>query len=117
VERVLGRVLRTGVLVAAGLVLVGGVLYLLKYGATRPDYARFVGDPDHLNTPGGIFRAARAGQGSGVIQLGCMALIATPVVRVAASLTAFVLQRDRLYALLTSVVLLILLMSLAGLAP
>jgi uncharacterized membrane protein len=117
VERVLGLVLRTGVLVAASLVLAGGVLYLLKHGVTHPDYRRFVGDPGDLNHLEGIIRAARAGQGSGVIQVGCVALIATPVLRVVASLTAFMLQRDRLYTLLTAIVLVVLLAGLAGLAP
>jgi len=48
-------------------------------------------------------------------QAGLLVLIATPVVRVMASVVGFVLERDRLYAAITIVVLAILLVSLFGL--
>lgn len=51
----------------------------------------------------------------GIAQLGLLVLIATPVVRVAASIVAFLLEGDRLYAGITLVVLVILLVSLFGL--
>jgi uncharacterized membrane protein len=47
-------------------------------------------------------------------QAGLLVLIATPVVRVMASAVAFALERDRLYAGITIVVLAILLVSLIG---
>jgi uncharacterized membrane protein len=51
----------------------------------------------------------------GIAQLGLLVLIATPVVRVAASVIAFLLEGDRLYAGITFAVLVILLLSLFGL--
>lgn len=51
----------------------------------------------------------------GIAQLGLVALLATPVMRVAASCVAFALEGDRLYAGLTLVVLAILLVSIFGL--
>ena len=51
----------------------------------------------------------------GIAQLGLLVLIATPVVRVAASVVAFLLEGDRLYAGITFAVLLILVLSLFGL--
>ena len=51
----------------------------------------------------------------GIAQAGLLVLIATPVVRVMASVVAFVLERDRLYATITLGVLAILLVSLFGL--
>lgn len=48
----------------------------------------------------------------GLAQAGLVVLIATPVVRVAASVVAFALEGDRLYAGITLVVLAILLASL-----
>lgn len=47
-----------------------------------------------------------------VAQAGLLVLVATPVLRVAASFVAFVLERDRLYAAITLGVLAILLVSL-----
>ena len=48
----------------------------------------------------------------GLAQLGLVVLIATPVIRVAASVIGFALEGDRLYAGITLVVLTILLLSL-----
>jgi len=53
-------------------------------------------------------------RGTGLIQLGLLLLLATPVARVAFSVVAFLLQRDRLYVLVTLIVLGILLYSIAG---
>jgi uncharacterized membrane protein len=49
-----------------------------------------------------------------VIQLGLLLLVATPVARVAFSILAFALQRDRTYVIITLIVLGVLLYSLAG---
>jgi uncharacterized membrane protein len=47
-----------------------------------------------------------------IAQAGLLVLVATPVIRVAVSLVAFVLERDRLYAAITAAVLALLLLSL-----
>ncbi len=114
VEHFLGRLLRAGVLLATGLVLAGAAGYLLRYGHAHPSYGRFVGEPEDLSHPAGILRAALAGRARGLIQLGLLVLVATPVLRVASSLVAFLLQRDRTYMALTAFVLLLLLASLVG---
>ena len=43
VERVIGTLLRWGVILAAAVVLAGGVMYLARYGSTIPDYRVFRG--------------------------------------------------------------------------
>jgi len=53
-------------------------------------------------------------RGRGIIQLGLLLLIATPVARVAFSIAAFAMQRDRLYVVVTLMVLAILLYSLTS---
>lgn len=50
----------------------------------------------------------------GIIQLGLLLLLATPVARVAFSIYAFAHQRDLTYVFITSIVLAILLYSLAS---
>jgi len=81
------------VLVAASVVLVGGLRYLASTGdgAALPD---ITGEPADLSHVGGIVRAALDLRGRGLIQLGVLLLIATPVARVAVSLVAFLRQRD-----------------------
>lgn len=114
VEQVMGRVLQAGVLLAAAVVLAGGVVYLRMYGAAQPNNATFIGEPDELTHIGGIVRLAAELHGRGLIQLGLIILIATPIMRVAFSLIAFLIQRDRTYVLFTAFVLLLLLASLGG---
>jgi uncharacterized membrane protein len=116
-ERMLAGLLRVGVLLAAGFVLLGGIVFLARHGAEHPDYSRFGGEPEGLKSVGGVTRAALALRSRGLIQFGILILLATPVVRVAVSLVTFVRERDRLYAGLTAVVLLILLLSISGAVP
>ena len=114
VEELIGNLLQTGVIVASGVVLLGGTIYLTRHGLSAPQYHVFVGEPTDLRTLSGIVRDALALQGRGIIQLGLLLLIATPVARVAFSVAAFAIQRDRLYVVVTLMVLAILLDSLTS---
>jgi uncharacterized membrane protein len=114
IEIVIGGMLRTGVLLATFVVLAGAAIYLLKYGRTMPHYAVFTGEPADLRDLPGILTAALNLRGRGIIQLGLLMLVATPVARVAFSVVAFALERDYLYVLITIVVLSILAFSLFG---
>ena len=105
VEQTIGRLLRNGLLVAAAVVVVGAIVYLIRHGAERPDYRFFSGQPADLRTIGGILGETLDWRGMGLIQLGLVLLLATPVARVAFSVVAFALQRDRFYVLVTLVVL------------
>jgi uncharacterized membrane protein len=114
VEQVIGTLLRSGVIIAALMVLVGGVLYLFRYGTTLPNYEVFRGEPMELRSLFGIVGGSLSFHSRSVIQLGLLLLIATPVARVAFSVLAFALQRDRIYVFVTLIVLGVLLYSLAG---
>ncbi len=104
-ERWLGRVLRVGVIVSAGLVLSGGILYLYHYGAAWSGYATFKGEPENLKDIYGILKSALSFHSRGIIQLGLLCLIATPVMRVLFALSFYAKQKDTLYCLITSIVL------------
>jgi uncharacterized membrane protein len=105
-ETIIGNLLRTGVSLAAALVLAGGVWYLIDSGASAPHYRQF--HPDVR----GLAALATLPRPEALIFAGLLLLIATPVARVAFSLVAFVLERDGLYVLFTVIVLVILLYSL-----
>ena len=117
VEGIVGNLLRSGVIASALIVLAGAILYLIRYGGNPPDYSMFRGEPAEFRSLGGILKAALALRSRGLIQLGLLLLIATPVARVAFSVIAFVLQRDRIYIVVTLVVLGVLIYSLAGGGP
>jgi uncharacterized membrane protein len=113
-EGMLGSVLRWGV-VSAGLVVgLGALVFLARHGSERPVYQVFRGEPSDLKTVPGILNDAWSGRGRGLIQLGLLLLIATPVTRVVLSVAAFAIQGDRRYVLITLIVLVVLLYSLFG---
>ena len=112
IDQILGKLLRTGVFLAAGVVLLGGLLYIANYGATTPDYRIFHGEPADLRSVVGIMAAAWSLRGRGLIQLGLLLLIATPIVRVLFSSIAFAMQHDRLYVIVTAIVFSALLLGL-----
>lgn len=107
-----GIMLRTGVLLAAAIVLCGGILYLAHSRGPRPDYAHFHAEPQQLITLSGILHGVAALNPESIIMLGLLVLIATPVARVAMCVIGFLFERDRLYVAVSTIVLAILLYSL-----
>jgi len=114
IEEIVGNLLRTGVTLAASVVLIGAVIYLTRHGSASADYRSFREEPSDLRAVAGILRNAIHLRGRGVIQLGLLLLIATPVARVAFSIFGFAKERDHLYVVFTTVVLGVLLYSLLG---
>jgi uncharacterized membrane protein len=114
VDTLLGNTLRTGVILSAVVVSLGALLYLIRHGLEVPDYRFFKGEPANLRSIVGVIQDSFSFSGRGIIQLGILLLIATPVMRVVLSLVAFIMQRDRTYIAITLVVLFVLIYSLAG---
>ena len=108
----IGTVLRTGVLTAAMLVAVSGVLYLIQHHADPVRYGTFrIEDPD-LRTLHGIWRSVLRLESEATIQLGLVLLIATPIARVALAAVGFWVEGDHLYVAVGVTVLSILMFSL-----
>lgn len=116
-EQVVGNLLRVGVMLAAAVVLLGGVLHLVQHTHPPPDYRVFHGEPAELRSIAGILRGALDLRSSAVIQFGLLLLLATPVARVAFYVFAFAAQRDHLYTVITLIVFCVLLFSLLGPHP
>jgi uncharacterized membrane protein len=114
VEEIIGDLLRAGVVVAASVVSLGGIVYLARHGAEAPNYRVFLGEPADLRGVSGVIADARSFSGRGIIQLGLLLLVATPVARVIFSVAAFALQRDWTYVVITQIVLAALGCSLLG---
>jgi len=106
--------LRYGVMLSAFVVAAGGIWYLIQYGGTPPGYQVFRGEPEYLRHLRGIVSGIPGFHCRRMIQLGLVLLIATPVARVAFSVVAFILERDRAYVAITLIVLAVLLFSLTG---
>ncbi len=113
-ESVISVLLLCGVASAALVVLAGGVIYLMRHGLESPDYRVFHGEPPDLRSLRGIVADTMALRGRGLIELGLLLLIATPLARVAFSVFGFLRQKDYTYVFVTLIVLALLLFSLSG---
>jgi uncharacterized membrane protein len=112
IETLVGTMLRTGVMIAATVVLAGGVLFLVQNRGPRTNFHRFHGEPAHLMRLSGIVHGVATGDARSIIMLGLLLLIATPVARVGMCVAGFVFERDRLYVAISGLVMAILLYSL-----
>ncbi len=114
IEDILANMLRAGVAFSAFVVFCGAVVFLARHGHEAADYRVFQGEPSEFRHVPGIVRDALAFSGRGIIQLGLLFLIATPVARVVFSIWGFAEEKDRLYVVFTVIVLAVLLFSLVG---
>jgi uncharacterized membrane protein len=95
VERMVSRVLGIGMGISVVLMLAG-----LLLGLVSGD-----GMPTHVVSLGDLLPGLREPDAAAYLSLGILVLVATPFVRVAGSIVAFALERDRRYVLVTAVVL------------
>ena len=113
-EQAIGIFSRTGVILAAVVVSIGGIIFLARYGGATPNYRVFRGEPGDLTQVSGILRQLGGFHSRAIIQFGLLLLIATPVARVTFSVWAFARERDWVYVGVTLIVLGLLLFSLFG---
>lgn len=116
-ELIISTLLRGGVLTSLVVILLGIIVMFIRHDDYLSDPAQL----KHLTNPGAAFpgtlseiaRGLMVPRGQAVIMLGILLLIATPVMRVAVSIVMFIYQRDRIFVLITSLVLALLLLSFA----
>lgn len=118
-EVAMGRLLQTGVTVAAVLVFLGGILALRHPGLPMPGYRHFQapGAPASLHgaaldSISGVFHQLAGRSDTSIISLGLLVLIATPIARVIFAIIGFARERDMLYTVVSLIVLAILAFSL-----
>lgn len=115
VELLISNLLRTGVLVSLALVVIGTVMtfvHHLDYFASPADLSRLV-EPGAAfpHSVSDVIEGIRLFRGQAIVTLGLLLLIATPVMRVAVSIFAFIYQDDWTFTCITALVLLLLLLS------
>ncbi|WP_316823362.1 DUF1634 domain-containing protein [Pedobacter gandavensis] len=113
IQLILGTLLRLGVITSMSVVLVGGFLYLLSHHSETIDYRNFNPNKSGLSSIPAIFFGLRELDPKAIIQFGTLLLIFTPVARVVFSIFSFLIERDYLYVLIGSFVLLVILYSLS----
>lgn len=111
VDLFIGKLLRYGVILSCIVTTIGGILYVIQHHGSIPDYSPipfgedFPGVAQYLRSFSSIFENVLAFDGAAIIQLGVIILIATPILRVAISVFAFLFEKDYLYVTITLIVL------------
>jgi uncharacterized membrane protein len=114
-ELLISDILRIGVTVSLVTILIGLGLMFVHH----PDYLRSSADLARLTHPGAalphslreVLEGVRTWRGQAVVALGLILLILTPILRVAVSILAFGLERDRVFVAITGAVLAVLLIA------
>lgn len=111
-ELLIGKLLRYGVMLACGITLFGGVVYLyqnhgisIEHYKPTPDDIPFLGVDHYLRELSTILPRILSFDGAAIIQLGVCVLIATPILRVAFSVVGFLIEKDYMYVVITLIVL------------
>ncbi len=109
----ISKMLRLGVTLSSLVVLVGAGMRLRELSGALPNYSHFHASNPSLRFIPAILQSAFHLNADGVMQLGLLFLILTPVSRVLFCVIGFARQRDILYVSISSLVLIILIYSLA----
>jgi uncharacterized membrane protein len=110
-EMSISRMLRAGVSLAAAVVLAGGLLYVFQAHDIAPDYRHFHGISNPASHIAPVIDGVRRLDSRSIIRLGILVLIATPVLRVAYCVYCFAAQKDKIYVVISTIVLAVLLFS------
>ena len=122
-EEIISWILRVGVLTSALLIALGVVLLFVTGDTGYSSSSLSINGVEGLvqynqnrsaqfpTTPGDVLAGVAQFKPYAFIALGLLLLIATPVLRVAASVVIFLLERDYAYVFITLIVLLILIVS------
>lgn len=108
------KLLRVGVITAATITFIGGILFFIQHPETIFAYDIFNSEPARLRYATIIIREALAFKSRAVIQFGILILIATPVLRVIFTLVGFSIEKDWIFVIITGIVAIMLLYSLLG---
>ena len=120
-EVAIAMLLRIGVVIAAILVAIGGVMTLHHPESTVPNFRVFYAPAavsgaapasTAIHSIAAVLHQLREGSGASIIALGLLVLIATPIARVVFAVIGFARERDMLYTVISFVVLAILVFSL-----
>lgn len=112
---VIGNIMRWGVIISLSVTFLGGVMYLFQHPVETVNFKEFT-EQDYavteilMNTWSGLLDF----KGEALIMLGILLLFSTPVIRVLFSLLGFIIEKDRLYIVITLIVLAIIFISITG---
>jgi uncharacterized membrane protein len=113
-QKIVGNLLRYGVWISLSVAFIGGIVYLLHHGNDIENYSVFKeNDQNIFEVIAAVYNGVVQGRGESIIFFGIVLLFLTPVFRVLLSLFSFLLEKDYLYAVITTIVIGIIIMSIS----
>jgi uncharacterized membrane protein len=112
VQLILGALLRIGVLVSTGIVLIGGIVFLVKQQNHHVSFEKFTPEQTKFSSVAEILLGLKQFDGLAIIQFGVLLLIFTPIARVVFSIFSFLMEKDYMYVLIGIIVLCVIITSL-----
>lgn len=113
IQRIIGDVLKYGVRTVLAISTVGGLIFLYNHANEQADYSRFTeNDRNIIEVVSDVFKGVINMEGRSVIYLAIIVLFCTPLIRLLLSLVSFILEGDKLYVLITTLVLIIIAFSM-----
>ncbi len=112
IDLLLGYLLIIMILLSAAIIAYGGIAYLLQEGSAMPHDQVFSGEPRGLRGIPGILGSMGVNHNLAIIQMGLLLLLLMPVVRLILTAIHFILEKDRLYTLLSIFTLAVVVLSL-----
>ncbi|HSP17716.1 MAG TPA: DUF1634 domain-containing protein [Thermoanaerobaculia bacterium] len=117
IDVAIATLLRTGVVLSIA-IIAGGMIVTFahhpEYFSSRPALGQLTSPGAHFpNTLTEVVAGVARGRGQAIMMAGLLVLIATPVARVAMSVVIFIIERDRLFIVITAAVFAILMISFA----
>lgn len=106
---VIGQLLRIGVIVSMAIVITGLMLFLAQYGRQIVNYQSF--NESAVFDLRDFYNRLCHFESTAIMDLGVMALIATPIARILFTFVGFWREKDRLYMLIAFLVLCVMLFS------
>ncbi|PWB25191.1 DUF1634 domain-containing protein [Flavobacterium sp. HTF] len=113
-QKIVGNLLRYGVWISLSVAFIGGIVYLLHHGNDIENYSVFKeNDRNIFEVIASVYKGVIQGSGESIIFFGIVLLFLTPVFRVLLSLFSFLLEKDYLYVIITTIVIGIIIMSIS----
>jgi len=113
IQRIIGDVLKYGVRAVLAISTIGGLIFLYNHANEQADYARFTeNDRSIIEVVSDVFSGVINMQGRSIIFLAIIILFCTPLIRLLLSLVSFIIEGDKLYVFITTLVLIIIAFSM-----
>lgn len=116
-EVIIGKILRYGVYLALAFSITGGLIYLYSNAniAVGDKYKNFAETDESMGKYlSDSVQMLKGSTGIALMRIGILCLLITPTVRLIFSVFGFAAEKDKMYVIITIIVLLVIILSVMG---